>query len=351
MSLLKSHLTDTIPWRLDGGEPVPERFSEVAEEVDKLTHHAAMMDFSHRGVVTISGPERVAFLQGLTTNQIKDVSPDKTLYTAMLTPQGRFQWDFSVGTFEESLFLDTEPQQAARLIAALSFYLMRTKAALHDVSSEYGTLAVAGPQATEAIAALFPQLPLHEAPLGATFNLEGDQQLWRDPRHGDFGWRLRVKGADYPAVWEKWSQSIPTAGADAWEQYRIQQGLPKGGKELIFGQSLPLEGGLLEMNGVSFQKGCFVGQETTARTHHRGTLKKRLFQVILEGDGPVAAETPILTPSGKEAGILTSTICQGGKCIGLSTLRLSDVSKGNQLTAAGRNLSVHKPQWADWELK
>jgi tRNA-modifying protein YgfZ len=349
MSLLKSHTTPPTSWTLDGGEEVPEQFSDSTEEVEQLNNRVALMDFSHRGVVEISGPQRSDFLQGLTTNQIKDITDNRSVYSAILSPQGRFLWDFTVCQSQERFFLEVEPQQEKKLVDALSFYLMRTKATITDVSSQYGVVAIAGPKATEAVSQLFPDLPIGEADLGATFMVYETAQLWRDPRHGDFGWRLRVPKDDFLEIWDRVAKNIPPAGQVAWESYRINRGLPRGGAEFIPDKSIPLESGLLEMNGVSFQKGCFVGQETTARTHHRGTLKKRLFQVILEGNGLVPVETPILTPSEKEAGVLTSVTCQNGQCQGLALLRTSDVVDDKQLTILGRKLTAQKPTWASWD--
>jgi folate-binding protein YgfZ len=348
MSLLKSHLPATTTWTLDDGAEVPEQFTTSSKEFEQLTNNAALMDFSHRGLIEISGPERVQFLQGLTTNQIKDVQTNQSIYSAMLTPQGRFLWDFTVVTTGETLILETEPQQGAALVQKLSFYLMRTKATIKDVNDDYGIIAIAGPKATQIVSELFSDCAISDAPLGATFDIAEQQRLWRDPRHQDFGWRLLVKSKNYPSVWKKFAKKISPAGEAAWEMYRKQQVLPRGGKEIIPNETIPLEAGFLEMNGVSFSKGCFVGQETTARTHHRGTLKKRLFHVILEGEGSVAVKTPVLTTSDKEAGTITSTICLNGQCQGLATLRLADVAEGKELTVAGRKISVRKPDWAGW---
>ena len=350
MSLLKSHLTTPTTWTLDAGEETPEQFTTIANELDILTNQAGLLDLSHRGVVAIAGEERSKFLQGLTTNEIKDVRPDQCSYSSMLTPQGRFLWDFTILEVAATLILDIEPQNGAALVKSLSFYLMRTKATIEDVSGDYGIMAIVGPKAAEVVAELFPDCKTAAAPLGAVFDVDGDIKLWQDPRQPEFGWKLLVKANEYLAVWEKLAKKVNPVGFQAWENYRVQHALPRGGKELIPNNTLPLEAGLLDMNGVSFKKGCFVGQETTARTHHRGTLKKRLFQVILEGDGLVDIETPVLTPSEKEAGTITSAVCQNGKCQGLALLRLADVVTGKQLTVAGRKVTVHKPSWASWEI-
>ena len=350
MSLLKTHLDQTTTWSLDGGEEVPARFLDIDKELSKLTNNAALIDFSHQSVVEISGAERVSFLQGLTTNQIKDIKAENSVYSTMLTPQGRFLWDYTICETGDTLILTTEPGQGSQLVKSLNFYLMRTKAVIKDVSRNYGVLAIAGPDATKVVSELFSDCDIKDAPLGATFTLSDNLSLWRDPRHEDFGWRLLVSSDNYLQLWKKISDKISPAGHEAWERYRIQKGLPRGGKELIPNKTLPLEAGLFDLNGVSFQKGCFVGQETTARTHHRGTLKKRVFQVTLEADSTIADGTPILTSSQKEAGIVTSSVTNNGYCHALALLRLSDAVEGKELSILGRKVSVHKPIWASWEL-
>ncbi|MBF0382761.1 MAG: folate-binding protein YgfZ [Magnetococcales bacterium] len=349
MSLLKLHLDPKTTWINDGGLEVPAHFSDSDQELENLTKSAALIDFSHQSVVEISGPQRVDFLQGLTTNQIKDINVDKSVYSTMLTPQGRFLWDFTINESGDALTLTTEPQQGSQLVDSLNFYLMRTKAVIKDVSDQNGVLAVVGPRATQLIGELFPECDTKDAPLGATFTTS-DKQLWRDPRHDDFGWRILANNEKYVEIWKKISGKISPAGQKAWDIYRIQKGLPRGGKELIPNQTLPLEAGLFDLNGVSFQKGCFVGQETTARTHHRGTLKKRVFQVTLESDSLIAEGTEILTSSNKEAGIITSATLHNGYCHALALIRLSDAVEGKELSILGQKVSIQKPIWASWEL-
>ncbi|MBF0194062.1 MAG: folate-binding protein YgfZ [Magnetococcales bacterium] len=350
MSLLKSHLEQSITWSLDSGEEAPAQFSDIAKELHELNNNAALIDFSHHDQVEISGDERVSFLQGLTTNQIKDITADKCVYSTMLTPQGRFLWDYTICETGDTLTLMTEPGQGSHLVKSLNFYLMRTKAVVKDVSSEYGVLAIVGPKATKIVSELFLDCATKDAPLGATFTTSDNFLLWRDPRHEDFGWRLLAESEKYPQLWKKISEKISPAGYSAWESYRIQKGLPRGGKELIPNKTLPLEASLFDLNGVNFQKGCFVGQETTARTHHRGTLKKRVFQVTLETENTIIDGTPVLTSSQKEAGIVTSASLHNGYCHALAMLRVSDVAKGDELSILGHKVSVHKPIWASWEL-
>ncbi len=351
MSALASHLLTSDPnehiqWTTDRGAATPAHFGDPREEYQNLSQSAALLDFSHCGCLEIAGEQRVDFLSGLITNQIRNVTPDRVIYAAILTPQGRFLWDFTIIDQNDRLLLATEPDRVAALTQRLSMYLLRTKATIGDVSGEYARLAVVGPRATEMLAVPFPDLPLANAPLGAMFNIEPDMKLWRDPRHDGFGWRLLMPRDRMVSYWEKLCEIVPAAGFEAWEGYRLERALPRGGSELVVESTIPLEAGFLEMNGVDFSKGCYVGQETIARTHHRGTLKKRLFQLRFSGSGEMAAGTRVLLEGGKEAGIISSASILNATGLGL--LRLSDVASAKPLTADGRTVTPLKPDWATW---
>ncbi|HIJ84019.1 MAG: GCV T protein [Magnetococcales bacterium] len=349
MSLLEPLLKTSVPWAQDRGKNSPLHFGDPEAEKNMLLEHVALVDFSHRGTITIAGDERVSFLGGLVTNQVKDLQPGRCIYTAMLSPQGRFLWDFTLVDHGQALALDTEPNQAEDLSTALNFYRLRSKVTIQDLSLEFGTLGLVGPGAPAALARIFSSLDVAASPLGTTWLPEEGLRLWRDPRHPDFGFRIQVPAPGFVNLWQRLLSSVPAAGFSAWEAYRILRGLPRGGAEWTAGETLPLEAGALEMNAISFQKGCYVGQETTARTHHRGTLKKRLFHVTVASREVVPSHTPVLLPSGKEVGVVTSSVLHEGKIHGLALLRLSDVAADAPMTVLGWAVSVKRPQWAAWE--
>lgn len=349
MSLLEPRLTTTIPWILDRGKNTPLHFGDPVAELALLQEHTALLDFSHRGSIALSGHERVDFLGGLVTNQVKNLTPTQSIYTTMLSPQGRFLWDFTLIDHGIEFFLDTEPDSVPDLKKSLEFYRMRSKVQIQDQSDHFAILGLVGPTAAASIARAFPDIAVSTAPLGTTWTLEGDIRLWRDPRHPDFGYRLQVPTSGFFDLWQRLRTTIPPAGHWAWEAYRILHALPRGGAEWTPGETLPLEAGALEMNAVSFQKGCYVGQETTARTHHRGTLKKRLFHVTMESHEGIPPGTQILLPSGKEVGIVTSSSLVDGKVRGLAVLRVGDITSDASLTALGVAVSVQRPRWATWE--
>lgn len=349
MSLLEPLFTNAVTWAQDRGKNTPLHFGDPVAELDLLQEHTVLLDFSHRESITISGDDRVDFLGGLVTNQIKNLTPTQSIYTAMLSPQGRFLWDFTLIDHGSEFFLDTEPDTVPDLKKSLEFYRLRSKVQIQDQSTQFATLGLAGSTACTNVARLFPSIHDATAPLGTTWTLENNIRLWRDPRHPDFGFRLQVPVSGFVELWQRLHTAIPAAGHWAWEAYRILHALPRGGAEWISGETLPLEAGALEMNAVSFQKGCYVGQETTARTHHRGTLKKRLFHVTIESQEIVPPQTHILLPSGKDVGTITSSTLVDKKVQGLALLRVSDVTSNGSMTALGFAVSVKRPQWATWE--
>jgi folate-binding protein YgfZ len=257
-----------------------------------------------RAVLEISGEDRVAFLQGLISNDVTKARADKALWAALLTPQGKWLADFFVIATPDTLLLDVEAAQLAMLIQRLSRFRLRAKVALRDASAEWRVHAAWGEGAPpEGLAA-------------------------RDPRLPEAGWRVLA-----PAT-------LPTnASAEDYAAHRIGLGLPDGSKDMEAEKSVLLEGGFDELNGISWTKGCYMGQELTARTRYRGLLKRRLVLVAIEGPAPERG-TPILTPEGAEAGEMRSS--QGAQ--GLALLRLEWLDKG-ALAAGGARLTPQPPPW------
>jgi folate-binding protein YgfZ len=150
----------------------------------------------------------------------------------------------------------------------------------------------------------------------------------RDPRLPEAGWRVLAP------------PPIPvSANAADYDAHRIGLGLPDGSKDMEAEKSVLLEGGFDELNGISWTKGCYMGQELTARTRYRGLLKRRLVPVAIEGPAPERG-TPIMTPDGAEAGEMRSS--QGAQ--GLALLRLEWLDKG-ALAAGGARLTPQPPSW------
>ena len=254
-----------------------------------------------RGVVAIEGDDRVAFLQGLVSNDIEAARPGHAVWAALLTAQGKWLADFFVFSDDETLLLDCEADQVPMLIQRLSRYRLRMKATLRG-APEY-LVHVAWPGRPDAAGISAP-----------------------DPRLPDFAWRVLSR-----------EPLAATATQDDWDRYRLVAGLPDGSKDMEAERSVLLEAGFDELGGVSWSKGCYMGQELTARTKYRGLVKRRLVPVVVEGPMPPPGSSVLR--DGAEVGTMRS----GRDGIGLASLRLDALRQTLRCDQA--ILSPKTPAW------
>ncbi len=261
-----------------------------------------------RGVVEVSGDDRVSFLQGLVSNDVAEAVPGRAVWAALLSPQGKYLADFFVFSDGARLLLDCERQQAAGLVQRLRRFRLRAKVELRDVSAEFAVYAAW--EGTPEVAGI-------AAP---------------DPRRPEAGWRILATGT-----------LTANASAADWDRHRLILGLPDGTRDLEVEKSILLEAGFDELNGVSWTKGCYMGQELTARTKYRGLIKRRLLPVRVEGALP-APGTPVMSGPG-EVGVMRS----GRGDRGLANLRIEAAE--NRLVAGEAELTAEVPAWMNWPVK
>ncbi len=282
-----------------------------------------------RGLLAVTGEDRQQFLQGLISNDVDKVSPTRAIHAALLTAQGKYLHDFFVVALEETLILDGEAARLADLQRRLAIYKLRAKVTL---APEAGGLAVFAVFGGDALAAL--GLP-GEA---GTARPYAGGIAFVDPRLAALGARLIApRDAGAAALREA---GFAAAEFAAYDRLRLSAGVPDGSRDLAIEKAILLEAGFDELNGVDWQKGCYIGQELTARTKYRGLVKKRLMPVRVEGTLPPPG-TPV-TLDGKEAGELRS----GRDGIALALLRLEAVAGGQSLLAGEARVTALKPDWA-----
>jgi folate-binding protein YgfZ len=252
-----------------------------------------------RGVVRVSGPDRVAFLQGLVSN---DVAGPLPVWSALLTPQGKWLHEFFVVPWDDSLLLETEAARAEELAARLRRFRLRAKVEI----------------AAEAAWHVFAGWGGSALPAGA----------WPDPRLDAAGWRQCMQG-----------DGASDADAGAYDLHRLQLGLPDGSRDLDAEKSILLESGFEELNGVSWTKGCFMGQELTARTRYRGLVKKRLMPVAITGTAP-PRDAPLV-----QAGIEAGTMRSGRDGLGLALIRLEALERDAAIAWGETVLAPRVPGW------
>lgn len=271
-----------------------------------------------RAVISVSGEDRVSFLQGLVSNDVTKVDPGRAIWAAFLTPQGRFLYDLFIAAHGDTLLIDVEAARAEEFRKKLSIYKLRAK-----VSIEATDLSVFAVGNTAA-------LGLEEQP-GAACAF-GDGVAYTDPRLVALGARA-VLASPEPLM----AAGLAESDLAAWDEVRIRAGIPDGSRDMVVDKALLLENGFEELGGVDFQKGCYMGQELTARTKYRGLVKKRLLPVTI--DGPVPAPGTPLLAGEVEAGEMRSSCGQ----VGLALVRLEHL--GATLTAGDAHLTVHVPDW------
>jgi len=258
-----------------------------------------------RGVLALTGADRVGFLNGLVSNDVAQAAPGRAVWAALLTPQGKWLADFFVLADGERLLLDCERGQIGMLAPRLSRYRLRAKVSVVDRSSEL-SVGVAWDGDPE------PAAGAITAP---------------DPRLPEAGWRMIA--SELPSA---------TASPEAWDAHRLCLGLPDGSRDMEAEKTVLLEAGFDELNGISWTKGCYMGQELTARTRYRGLLKRRLVPVEIDGDLPPPG-TPV-TREGAEIGTMRS----GRAGFGLAVLRLEALEAGS-LDCAESRLIPRIPGW------
>ncbi|MBK8175562.1 MAG: folate-binding protein YgfZ [Rhodospirillales bacterium] len=286
-----------------------------------------------RAVLTVGGPDASTFLQGLISNDITRVSPSHAIWAAFLTPQGKYLHDFFICTMGEALLLDVEASRAPDLVRRLTMYKLRSRVSIGAAIPEMAVWALTGPGAAEAF-----DLPPAEA--GTAQALAGGV-VFIDPRLADAGARAVLPTATGASPLLE--RGFGTGVADDYDRSRIALGLPDGSRDISIDKSLLLECGFDELHGIDWQKGCFLGQELTARTRYRGLVKRRLVPMRVEGPRP-APGTPILVGD-KPVGEVRS----GSGDLALASIRLDalgEISAGEGRIAIGdAHISPQLPSW------
>jgi hypothetical protein len=288
-----------------------------------------------RGVIALHGADRVAFLQGLISRDLEQITTDRAGYGALLTPQGKFLFDFMILRTAGALLLDAERARLPDLLRRLTMYRLRAKVDLEDASGRYAVAAVLGDDVAR-------RFELEDRP-GACRPL-GEGFVFIDPRLT----RLGVRALLPPATLGPTLQALGFVPIEpeAYERVRITAGVPDGSRDLLTERSTLLESGFEELNGVDFAKGCFVGQELTARMKYRGLVRKRLLPVVLKGPRPEPGT--IIRLGEREAGEMRSSI--DGR--GLALLRLDRIAEADQagapLSAGATEVVPVKPDWVNF---
>ncbi len=266
-----------------------------------------------RGVVDVRGADARDFLQNLVTNNVDALQSGSASYGALLTPQGKIQFDFIISAAGDAFLFDLPRAAAADFAKRLGFYRLRAKVEIADRSESDDVVAAWG----------------GAMPAG----------FIADPRLAELGFRAIVPAGTSPAAGDE-------AGPAAYVAHRIAFGVPEPGADFAYGEAFPHDADLDQLHGVDFTKGCFVGQEVVSRMQHRGTARRRIVQLRgagLRSGAEVVAGGQAIGTIGSVAGDL-----------GLAMLRLDRaqeaIAAGEALTANGQTVTMVIPAWAHFAM-
>jgi folate-binding protein YgfZ len=277
--------------------------ASAAFEFQSLISGAGIYDIPNRAKLSLTGKDRVRWLNGMITNNIRDLAVGRGVYAFVLAPQGKILGDLFAYNCGESIVLDTDQAQLARVFETLKRYIIMDKVEMADITVSASVIGVAGPRAAEIVGRV-------ASPVTADSSLQvenvtasgirvtlvrGDNpaiptfELWLDPAHG-----AQVK----TALLEAGAQEV---GAGALELLRIASGTPRYGQD-IHDRDLPQETG--QARALNFIKGCYIGQEIVERIRARGNVHRMFSGFLVDGDQPAPGTK--IQAEGKDAGEVTS---------------------------------------------
>ncbi len=290
-----------------------------------------------RGVLRLSGADVLPFLQALITRDLDGLGPERAVYGALLTPQGKYLFDFFLVRRGDELLLEGEAARLEALAKRLNMYRLRADVKIEDARAEWEVCAAFGPGTGAA-------LGLTDGT--GTAQAYGEGVVFLDPRLEEAGARIVAPIGQAGAMLA--AAGFDPGEASDYDYFRLGLALPDSGRDLIVDKSLMLESNLDCLHGVDFDKGCFVGQELTARTKYRALVRKRLLPVRI--DGPLPEPGAPLLAEDREIAVMRSG--QGDR--GLALVRIDRLAEagglGRSLTAGAATVRLLMPDWADFEL-
>ncbi len=287
------------------GAEVPLSFGDARSEHETVRKSAGLFDFSFRSKFTLTGEHRVRFLHRIVSNDIKSLSAGQGTYATLLNAQGRILVDLRIYMDQDRLWVDTDADLAEKAIASLKRYIIGDRVEI--APAELYAVAVQGPQSRKAIQQFFGSLtPLEREMDHSAVDYEGaNARVVRLSSTGEEGYEVWLEADALKHLWRAvLDGNVASAcGSEALESLRIEAGIPRYGQDLAE-DTLPLEAGLL--NALSFNKGCYIGQEIIERARSRGHVNWKLMGLRLEAGAQVPKPSEALTADGKAIGEVTS---------------------------------------------
>ena len=287
LPLHDAHLKHGAVLQEANGLELPAHYGDWEAEHQAVRQAVGISDLSHRGLVRVTGEDRLKWLHGITSNDLLTIPSGTARYTALLSHKGRMLSYVRVYPLADSVLLEDAGEIGDATFQALrKFLLYGTKAKLENLAERWGALLVSGPRAPELIQSAFNLDVGHLTPLQFIVQQTNGQHavLIRSEETGEIDLELLLPVDGLTSAWERLWESgermgVKPVGLRAREALRIEAGLPRAGAELTE-EIVPPEANLQE-KGFSLSKGCYPGQEALARMDTYGNVRRRLVSLVL----------------------------------------------------------------------
>jgi glycine cleavage system T protein len=336
-SPLEGHLPQAGPLVEYHGALLHSSYSDSLADYQAVRESAGIFDLSFRSQFTARGSDRVRFLQGMVTNDVKILSPGQGTYALLLDVRGHILADLRIYSAEDHFIIETDADLVNKVLQALNHYNIGGRTPLE--SQAVSGLAIEGPKAKAVLEdALEMSLP-DLGPLNYTSTSWAGQtvRIFHAGETGQDGYEVWVDRNGLKALWDAFlergrDRGLLPCGVTALETLRIEAGIPKYGSELAE-DTLPLEAGLL--SALSFTKGCYVGQEIVERARSRGRVNWKLVGLFVDSSrAPELGDR--LLKEGKDVGEITSACLSPslGRIIAMGYTRREFSDSGTKLAVA-----------------
>jgi folate-binding protein YgfZ len=318
------------------GVATATRFRDVAAEFRQLTSGCGIYDLGWRAKIALRGTDRTRWLNGMVTNNIKDLPANRGNYSFILNPQGRILGDLYAYNRSEYILVDTERSQLETLLKVFDHYIIMDDVDVADQSNSVTAIGIQGPESIKTLKNAGIEIPDVEPMQVVDLNCDGKGiSITRMASEEFLTFELWMSAENSPAIWNALLRAgaVPV-GSDALEKFRVMIGFPKYGTD-IRERDLPQE--TEQTHALNFSKGCYVGQEIVERIRSRGNVHRTFHGFVLNGDAPPRGAK--LQADGKDVGEITSVnhipFRDGERAVALGYIRREILERGATITYAG----------------
>jgi len=286
------------------GAATATRFGDLHTEFVALREGCGVYDLGFWVKISLTGGDRVRWLNGMVTNNIRDLAEGHGVYAFLLNPQGRILGDIYAYNRVDSITVDTDCGQVEKILATFDHFIIMDDVEVKDLTAEITGVGIGGPKSHDVLTAAGFTVGPMQALQTQTVSWQGiDYTIVRDEDERKLGYEIWVSPDDVRAVWDALREAGAIAvGSEALELHRVVSGIPRYGVD-IRERDLPQE--TEQARALNFNKGCYVGQEIVERIRSRGAVHRKFSGFLIEGSPQIASGTKIVAAE-KEVGEITS---------------------------------------------